>query len=376
MRQADGFEYTLCCVVYLDLLLVGFGHVGREFARLLLDRSVRLRVEHGLIWRVAGIATRSHGAAFDASGLDLVHALRLAEHGSSLGELSQPDGGRILPADASGLDLIRHATGESRLRRLQQLVVVETTVLDIERGQPAIDHTCAALRGGAHVVTANKGPVAFSYREIAAAAHGARRQFLFEGAVMDGIPVFNLVRQTLPCIEIEGFRGVVNATTNFVLDAMEAGRSFDEALADMVRAGIAEADPSLDVDGWDAAAKTAALINVLMRGTVTPHTIERSGIRSVTREHVEDAARQGKRLRLVARAERREGVPVGHVGVEELDVADPLAGLTGQQNMLVLKTDLLGDIGIHQLGGGLTQTAYALLGDLVTVARTVGGNET
>jgi homoserine dehydrogenase len=362
-------------VVYLDLLLVGFGHVGREFARLLLDRSVRLRAEQGLSWRVAGIATRRHGAAFDARGLDLVRALKLVEHGASLGDLSEPDGGRTLPTDASGLDLIRHATGESRLRRLQQLVVVETTVLDIERGQPAIDHTFAALRGGAHVVTANKGPVAFSYREIAAAAHGARKQFLFEGAVMDGIPVFNLVRDTLPCVEITGFRGVVNATTNFVLDAMGAGRSFDEALADMQRAGIAEADPSMDVDGWDAAAKTAALINVLMRGTVTPRTIDRSGIRDVTRERVQEAARRGKRLRLVASAERRDGVPVGRVGVEELDVSDPLAGLTGQQNLLVLKTDLLGDIGIHQLDGGLTQTAYALLSDLITVARTIGGSE-
>lgn len=361
-------------MVYLDLLLVGFGNVGRQFARMLLDRSVRLRSEYGISWRVAGIATRHHGAAFDARGLDLTHALRLAESGTPLGELSQPDGGRALGPEASGLDLIRHATGESRLRRLQHLVLVETTVLDIERGQPAIDHVVAALRGGAHVVTANKGPVAFAYREIEAVASGAHRSFLFEGAVMDGIPVFNLVRETLPGIDIKGFHGVVNSTTNYILTAMEAGRTFEAALAEMQSAGIAEADPSFDVDGWDAAAKTAALINVLMRGSTTPQAVERSGIRAVTHQQVQDAMRRGQRIRMVARGERRAGAVVGRVAVEELDAGDPMAGLQGLQNMLVLSTDVLGDIAIHQLNGGLDQTAYALFSDLVTVARRIGGD--
>jgi homoserine dehydrogenase len=359
-------------VVYLDLLLVGFGHVGRRFSRMLLDRAVRLRGEHGIGWRVVGIATRRHGSAFDARGLDLVHALKLAERGASLNELAKPDGGRVLPPDASGLELIRHATAESRLRRLQQLVVVETTVLDIERGQPATEHVITALRGGAHVVTANKGPVAFAYREIDAIARQAHRQFLFEGAVMDGIPVFNLVRETLPLVEIRGFRGVLNATTNHVLTAMESGRTFDEALAEMQAAGIAEADPSFDVDGWDAAAKTAALINVLMRGSATPHAIERAGIRDVTRERVREAVKRGKRIRLVASAERRDGAIAGRVAPIEVDASDPMAGLTGLQNLLVLQTDIMGDIGIHQLDGGLDQTAYALLGDLVTVAKAAG----
>lgn len=356
-------------MVYLDLLLVGFGHVGREFARLLLDRSVRMRGEHGISWRVVGIATRRHGSAFSARGLDLVHALKLSEMGTPLGELTQADGGRALPAEASGLDLIRHATGDSRLRRLQQLVVIETTVLDIERGQPATDHVVAALRGGAHVVTANKGPVAFAYSEMAAVAASARKRFLFESAVMDGIPVFNMVRETLPGAEIHGFRGVVNATTNYILSAMEAGGSFDTALADMQQAGIAEADASFDIDGWDAAAKAAALINVLMQGRTTPHGIVRSGIRDVTPELAQAAVRRGKRLRLVARGERRDGAAVGRVGVEELDASDPMAGLTGMQNLLVLNTDHLGDIGIHQLDGGVQQTAYGLYADLVTLAR-------
>ncbi|MCX6550034.1 MAG: homoserine dehydrogenase [Acidobacteria bacterium] len=359
-------------MVYLDLLLVGFGNVGRQFARLLQEKSVQLRRDYGLSWRVVGIATKRHGSAFDARGLDIVKALRLAEAGTSLDVLTGAESERLLPADASGLDLIKYATSESKLRRLQHLVLVETTLLDIQRGQPAVDHVITALRGGAHVVTANKGPVAFAHREIRSVAELAHREFLFEGAVMDGIPVFNLVRETLPVADITGFRGVVNATTNYILTAMEAGRTFAEALAEMQGAGIAEADPSFDVDGWDAAAKTAALMNVLMHGSATPRTIARTGIREITRDRVEDAMARGKRIRLVAAAERGDGHPVGHVAPEELDADDPLAHLTGMQNLLILQTDVLGSIGIHQLDGGLTQTAYALVSDLAAIARRVG----
>jgi len=359
-------------MVYLDLLLVGFGHVGQRFARLLQEKSVALRRDYGLSWRVVGIATRHHGSAYDARGLDLVKALKLREAGTALDALTGAESGRMLAPGASGLELIRHATGESKARHLEHLVLVETTLLDIERGQPAIDHVTAALRGGAHVVTANKGPVAFACRELQSIAELAHRAFLFESAVMDGIPVFNLVRETLPVAEITGFRGVVNATTNYILTAMESGRTFDEALREMQQAGIAESDPSFDVDGWDAAAKAAALMNVLLHGAATPRTIDRSGIRDVTREAAQAAVSRGKRLRLVARASGRGAAAAGRVAVEELDAADPLANLGGMQNLLVLQTDVLGDVGMLQLDGGLIQTAYGLLSDLVTIAKRVG----
>jgi homoserine dehydrogenase len=359
-------------MVYLDLILVGFGHVGRRFARLLEEKSVRLRGDYDLSWRVVGIATKRHGSAYDARGLDIVKALRLAEAGSSLGALIGAESGRTISPGATGLELIRHATAEAKSRRVQHLVVVETTLLDIERGQPATDHVMAALRGGAHVVTANKGPVAFAYREIMAASEIERRRFLFEGAVMDGIPVFNLVRETLPAVDILGFRGIINTTAHYILTAMEAGRTYGQALADMQAEGIAEADPSFDVDGWDAAAKTAALVNVLMRGAVTPRTIDRTGIGGLTPEDMQNAVRRGKRLRLVASAARRDGRIDARVAPVELDAADPLASLGGRQNQIVVDTDILGPIGIQQLDGGLVQTAYALLSDLVTLARGLG----
>jgi homoserine dehydrogenase len=359
-------------MIYLDLILVGFGHVGRRFARLLEEKSVRLRGDYDVSWRVIGIATKRHGTAYDARGLDMVKALRLAEAGTPLGALIGAESGRTISPDATGLELIKHATADAKTRRLQHLVVVETTVLDIERGQPATEHVMAALRGGAHVLTANKGPVAFAYREIMSTTEVERRRFLFEGAVMDGIPVFNLVRETLPAVDILGFRGIINTTAHYILTEMEAGRTYEDALAEMQAEGIAEADPSFDVDGWDAAAKTAALVNVLMRGAATPRTIDRTGIRGITPEAMQDAVRRGKRIRLVASAVRRDGRVVAGVAPVELEASDPLARLGGRQNQVVLDTDILGPIGIQQLDGGLVQTAYALLSDLVTLARSLG----
>jgi homoserine dehydrogenase len=249
------------------------------------------------------------------------------------------------------------------------LVVVETTVLDIAAGQPAIDHVRAGLRAGAHVITANKGPAAFAYAELAELARVADRAFLFEGAVMDGIPIFNMVRETLPAVRISGFSGVVNSTTNFIITAMEDGREFAESLAEMQAAGIAEADASLDVDGWDAAAKASALANVLLDARTTPQKVERTGIGHLTGAAVRAAVARGNRLKLVARGQRRGADVVVRVGVEELPADHLFSTLAGQQNALQLETDLLGSFAIAQLGGGLTQTAYALVSDLVAVAR-------
>jgi len=285
---------------------------------------------------------------------------------------------RIRASEGGTLSFIRDATRRcAAAARQGRLVVIESTTLNIESGQPAIDHVRTALEGRAHVVTANKGPAAFAHDDLAAAAARAGRRFLFEGAVMDGIPIFNLVRETLPSVTITGFRGVVNSTTNFMLTAMEEGQSFDAALAEMQARGIAEADPSLDVDGWDAAAKTAVLANVLLGAGITPHDVAREGITAECASRALAARRASRRLKLVAYAEcavnsRRSTVDrkvAAGVRLEELPADDLLGRLDGQQNAIVFTTDLLDDVAVVQLGGGLTQTAYALLSDLITIAR-------
>jgi homoserine dehydrogenase len=272
-----------------DLALVGFGHVGRRFARLIAERRDWLSLDYDLDCRIVGIATARHGAIVNPDGLDAVDlAMQLErEPGATLGDAG--DAQAVIAAlAASTVDL---------------KVVVETTLLDITAGQPAIDHVRAGLQAGCHVVTANKGPAAFAYEELSALAADRGLSFLFEGAVMDGIPIFNLVRETLPAVEIRGFRGVINSTTNHIITAIEDGESFDAALARMQAEGIAEADPSLDVDGWDAAAKTAALANVLLRARMTPQAVEREGINQATARQAMAAKARG------ARCSPRPGAP-------------------------------------------------------------------
>jgi len=339
-----------------DLALVGFGHVGRRFAKLLEERRDWLALDYELDCRVIGIATANHGCIFRVQGIDAVEAADRQSH--------EPLDPEAEPASDS-FDVIRQlAASDSQLK-----IVVETTTLDIAAGQPAIDHVRAALESGCHVVTSNKGPAAFAYEELNALAADRGVSFLFEGAVMDGAPVFNLVRETLPAVDILGFHGVINSTTNHILTALEDGESFDGALARMQADGIAEADPSLDVDGWDAAAKTAALANVLMRAQMTPQAVEREGIGQGTARLAMAAKGRGARIRLVASAKRTPGGVSTAVRPIELPESDLLAGLRGVANALILHTDLLGDIAMTQLEGGLTQTAYALLSDLVTVGR-------
>ena len=168
---------------------------------------------------------------------------------------------------------------------------------------------------------------------------------------------------------VEGFRGVINTTCNFILSELERGVEFERALADMQARGIAEADPTLDVDGWDAAAKTAALVNVLMGSVITPHHVARTGIRDVTGADVREAVGRNKRIRLVASASRQGGKLKARVEPEVLDLHDPLAGVDDLSNALYLTTDLLGEVGIVQRSGNLTQTAYALLSDLSRISQ-------
>lgn len=345
----------------VDLALIGFGNVGRRFARLLDELRQRVLADWDLETRVVAIATRTHGAAFEVGGIDVTDALARVESGQRLAS-SLDSAGR--PGDARDLILMMRQS-EAALR-----VMIETTTLDVGAGQPAIDHVTTALDSGCHAVTANKGPVAFAYPALRDRARAAGLSFLFEGAVMDGVPIFNLVRETLPAVNILGFRGVVNSTTNHILTALEDGEEFEPALARMQADGIAEADASLDVDGWDAAAKAAALANVLMDAGITPHAVVRTGIGPQSAERARAAKARGERLRLVARAERdTSGSVRASVQLTELAAGDLLASLRGTANALVFRTDLLGEIAMCQLEGSLTQTAYALLSDLITVRR-------
>jgi homoserine dehydrogenase len=336
------------------LLLIGYGNVARRFVHL-LDELRPALAQLGIHPRIIGVATGRHGSVVDEAGLEAARIDRELLSGNS------PAG-----SSASFISDTFARLGPAGIR-----VLVETTPLDVRSGEPAVAHVRAALASGAHVITANKGPAAFEYRALADEADRAGLSFLFEGAVMDGLPVFNLVRETLPAVTVSGFRGVVNSTTNYMLTAMERGDTFDAALGRMQQQGVAEADPSLDLDGWDAAAKTAALANVLLDASSTPLTVAREGIGPATGARAMAARARGRRLKLVARGSGRGPAADLRVRLEELDADDPLAILDGQANALELDTWPLGRIVITQRDGGMEKTAYALLADLATIVRRV-----
>jgi homoserine dehydrogenase len=347
--------------VKLNILIAGFGHVGRRFERMLREHRLELG-RLGIDPVVVGVTTARHGAVFDGAGLDANHIAQgvtedIAGHSAKV------------PSTLEWIARLRSLDAEAR-------VLVETTPLDVRSGEPAISHVRAAFAAGAHVITANKGPAAWAYRDLAWEAADANLAFLFESAVMDGIPVLNLARETLPAATIRGFRGVVNSTTNYILTALERGEPYDAALTRMQAAGVAEADPSLDVEGWDSAAKVAVLANVLLDAEVTPLDIAREGIGPETAEWAVAARAGRRRLKLVAHAARRTGGIDAGVELQALEPDDPLAILDGQANALELDTDPVGRIVITQRDGGLEKTAYGLLSDLVALARRLGAEPT
>ncbi len=334
------------------MLFAGYGNVARRFVTL-LDESRDALAAFDIQPVIAGIVTRRHGMVLDEAGLD---DRRIAQYLAGGG-----GGSASVPAALEWL--------ARRSQRAETRVLIETTTLDIRSGEPAIAHVRAAFASGTHVVTANKGPVAFAWKQLSDEAAAAGVSFLFEGAVMDGVPVFNLVRETMPAVTINGFRGVVNSTTNYLLTAMERGEPFGRALGEMQTAGIAEADASLDVDGWDAAAKAAALANVWLGAETTPLRVQREGIGPETAARASAALAAGRRLKLVASGTGRGRDTDVRVELQELDARDPLATTDGQANALEIDTWPLGRVVIMQRGGGLEKTAYALLTDLVTIAK-------
>jgi homoserine dehydrogenase len=344
----------------LRLLIVGLGQVSRR----LLDLLDASRDRLPFTWRLAGVCARSRGGLLDPTGLDHQAVLASLDDRRRWPGAGPGDGQRFL---ADALPALEDACANGRV------VVVETTVLDASRGEPALSHVRLALDARAHVVTANKGPAAFAFHELAAQAGRVNRAFLFESAVMDGVPVFSLVADTVPALSVKAFRGVVNTTCGYILTAMERGVPFADALAAMQAQGIAEADPGLDIDGWDAAAKTAALANVLLDARITPHEVTRAGIRTLDPAELQRGGAQGLRLRLVSHGRRDGGRIVVGAAPVWIDQADALASVTGLANALYLTTDLLGEFGIVQRDGGLTQTAYGLLADLARISRRLLG---
>jgi homoserine dehydrogenase len=231
-------------------------------------------------------------------------------------------------------------------------------------GEPAITHIRAALEHGAHAITANKGPIVHAYRDLRDLATKQGKRFLFESTVMDGVPIFSLFDQ-LPAIHLQGFHGILNSTTNVILSEMEQGLTFDEALKKAQALGIAETDATHDIDGWDAAVKTAALITVLMDVPVRLEDIEREGIRDLTPQALRNARRDGWPFKLVCRAKRVANGVEAKVRPEKVLISQPMGETKGTSSYICFNTDIFPKLAITEENPGLFATAYGMLADFV-----------
>jgi len=344
----------------LTAAFIGYGNVARAFARMLNDKLEELGLQYSLSLKTKGIATANHGCIISPGGVDLIEAAQCVESGGQLSALP----GSVAASDPCDV-----------ITRCPVDILFETTPLNAFDGEPAIDYIRSALARGMHVVTANKGPVAFAYSELKALADNGALNLRFEGTVMDGAPVFNLVERCLPGARVLGFSGVLNSTTNLILTRMESGLGFDESLAEAQRLGIGEANADYDIDGWDAAIKATALANVLFNTDLRPSDVDRQGIRGITIETVARATRYSQALRLVARCVRSDRRVDLKVALESVARESALGSVRGTSNVLVLETDLMGQIAVFEYDPGVKQTAYALLSDLITIHQSIAGNQ-
>jgi homoserine dehydrogenase len=341
-----------------NLAFIGFGNVARSLVHLLERKREAMKSEYGITYSVTGIGTGRHGFAVNPNGLDVRKAVELVESRQAISSLSS------IPVSNS-IEVIQSSKAD---------VMFENSPVNTQTGQPALDHIRTALKLGMHAVTANKGPVVHGYGELTELAKSKGNKFRFESAVLGGAPVFSVTREAFPLAEISSFKGILNATTNVILSRMENGESYEQALAFAQSIGLAETDPTNDVDGWDAAIKVAALVTVLMNTPLTPQQVSPTGIRGITSEMIARAKAEGKRYKLVCAAEKVGDKVKASVGPELVTTASPLYGMMNSSTGLTVRTDVILDYSITLsekpgMTGGPEETAYGLFADFVNIAR-------
>ncbi|MBE7471410.1 MAG: homoserine dehydrogenase [Anaerolineales bacterium] len=337
------------------LAMIGFGTVGQGLAQILLDKKEGLR-NLGVETQLVAVSTLSKGSLYHPEGLDLAELLAAAKTGSLAHYPNTPG----LQRGWDNLKIIHQSNADT---------VVEVSYTNLTTGQPAIDYCRAAFESGKNIVTANKGPVALAYHELAALAQAKGVRFGIEGTVMSGTPALRLPLVTLAGNDIREVRGIFNGTTNFILTKMEEGLSYTAALKQAQELGYAEADPTADVEGHDAAGKVVILANVVMNVSLAQSEVSCRGISQLTGADIQQAQAEGKRWKLIGRVKKEGAQVIASVQPEALPLSDPLANVMGATNAITYECDLSGPITLVGAGAGSAQTGFALLIDLINIAR-------
>jgi homoserine dehydrogenase len=337
----------------MRLIFVGFGTVGQGLAELLVEKRHLLSEAYGMEPVVVGISDEMKGSAVNPAGLDLTEALELVKQEKLVCDME------VGAYQGNALDMIRDADAD---------VMLEATYTNIKTGEPATSHIKAALEKGMHVVTTNKGPLALHYQDLIRIAEANGVRFLFEGTVMSGTPVLNLLREALAGSSITEIKGILNGTTNYILTRMEEGLSYEDALKKAQELGYAEVVPDADVLGWDALAKVTILAKVVYGSNANPFDYPCQGITEITASAIEEAKNRGKRFKLIGKVWSEGGIAKASVAPEEVDISHPLASVMGATNAITVTTDALGDVTIVGPGAGRKETGFSMLIDLIKIA--------
>ncbi len=336
------------------LTFIGFGVVGQGLTDILMEKKDYLKSKFGFEYKIVAVSDRLKGSVANPDGLDPKNLLLLVKNGKSLNEY--PDG-------IAGLDAL------STINQIPADVMIEASYTDVKTGEPATSHCRAAFENNMHVITTNKGPAALFYPQLKKLAGEKYVQFGIEGTVMSGAPVINTAVNSLAGCTISSIWGILNGTTNFILSEMEEGKSYNAALKNAQELGYAEADPTGDLDGWDAVAKVVILANVVLDGSLKIEHVEREGIRNITPEDIQNAKLEGSRWKLLGEIKNENGKLITSVKPVKLPVTDPLANVMGATNAITFQTDLLGPVTIVGAGAGKRETGFSLLTDLLAIHR-------
>jgi len=319
----------------LRIILCGFGVVGQNFAKLLLSRSEDLYAKHGLKPRIIGVFD-SKGSASSSAGLDLNRLLEVKKKYGNIRKYHNKE------RDANGLDMIKGMDAD---------VLIETTPSNYKDAEPGMSHIVTAMKNGLHVITVNKGPLALAFPSLIELATYNQVQLKFSGTVGGGTPILDYAKNSLRGERILSFQGILNGTTNYILTNMAGGMTFKTALADAKKKGYVEADESLDIDGYDAAAKLVILANWIMDMKVTMKDINRTGIRDVSTSDIKQARKHKSAVKLIASCDTNL-----EVAPKEIPLDDPLC-VNGTLNAIRFNSEHSGQQTIIRSGASGMETA-------------------
>lgn len=332
--------------------LIGFGNVGQGFAQILRDLGSSLAQKYGVDFTIAGIVDARLGAVFQAGGIELPALLAYVQNNETL---------KGMPGEMPAWDAV------SLARQDGIDTVVELSYTNLQTGEPALTHISAALSSAKNVVTTNKGPVALHYGRLTELAREHGVQLGVEGTVMSGTPALRLGRELLSAAQITGVEGILNGTTNFILTRMEGGATYAESLAEAQDLGYAEADPTGDVEGFDAAGKVVILARLLLKADLSMTDVARQGITHLTPADIASAQAAGERWKLIGSLQVSPDGISASVRPTRLPLANPLSGVAGATNAVLYHTKLLGDVTLIGPGAGRLETGYAVLEDLLGI---------